>query len=191
MWRQGVEYYTVKDLMVPLSEYATVRTGATLFEAVLALEKAQEDFDHTKYRHRGILVLDHGNQVIGKLNHMDVIRAIEPHEEESEDIRHLDQFGFSKKFVWELRKQRRMQSAPLKQLCRNAARLKVEDFMQAPAEGEYVDQGTSLEIAIHQLVLGNHLSLLVTREKSIVGVLRLTDVFAALFHAMKECDTTP
>ena len=32
--------YLVKDLMVPLSEYATVPTGSTLFEAVLALEKA-------------------------------------------------------------------------------------------------------------------------------------------------------
>ena len=44
----------VKDLMVPLSEYATVPMGSTLFEAVLALEKSQEEFDHTKYRHRGV-----------------------------------------------------------------------------------------------------------------------------------------
>ena len=50
--------YLVKDLMVPLSEYATVPMGSTLFEAVLALEKAQEEFDHTKYKHRGVLILD-------------------------------------------------------------------------------------------------------------------------------------
>ena len=48
----------IEDLMVPLSEYATVIVGATLFEAILALEKAQGDFDQTKYRHRAILVLD-------------------------------------------------------------------------------------------------------------------------------------
>ena len=63
--------YLVKDLMVPLSEYATVPEGSTLFEAVLALEKAQEEFDHTKYKHRAVLILDSENRVIGKLSHMD------------------------------------------------------------------------------------------------------------------------
>ena len=44
--------YIVKDLMVPISEYATVPVGATLFEAVLALEEAQLNFDRSKYQHR-------------------------------------------------------------------------------------------------------------------------------------------
>jgi hypothetical protein len=35
--------------------------------------------------------------------------------------------------------------------------------------------------------MGQHQSLLVTRDKEIVGILRLTDVFAAVFHRMKEC----
>ena len=35
--------YTVKELMVPLSEYATVSEDATLYEAVLSLEEAQEN----------------------------------------------------------------------------------------------------------------------------------------------------
>jgi CBS-domain-containing membrane protein len=39
-----------------------------------------------------------------------------------------------------------------------------------------------------QLVTGHHISLLVTREKNIVGILRMTDVFAAVFHTMKECE---
>ncbi len=61
--------------------------------------------------------------------------------------------------------------------------------MQAPSEGEFIDQEASLEIAVLQLVTGHHLSLLVTRGKKIAGVLRLTDVFAAIFHTMKECET--
>jgi hypothetical protein len=36
--------FRVKDLMVPLSEYATVDEDATLYEAVVALEKAQEEY---------------------------------------------------------------------------------------------------------------------------------------------------
>ena len=44
-------------------------------------------------------------------------------------------------------------------------------------------------MAVMQLVMGRHISLLVTREKEILGILRLTDAFAAIFHTMKECET--
>jgi len=37
------------------------------------------------------------------------------------------------------------------------------------------------------LILGRHQSLLVTRGDIITGILRLTDVFACVFHAMKAC----
>ena len=180
--------YLVKELMVPLSEYATVPEGSTLFDAVLALEKAQEEFDHTKYKHRGVLILDKNKRVIGKLGQLDVLRALEPKDEDPAEISELGQFGFSSKFVRNLRKRRRLQATPLKDLCGKATKLKVEDFMQAPSEGEFIEQDASLEIAVLQLVMGRHLSLLVTKDKKIVGVLRLTDTFAAIFHTMKECE---
>lgn len=187
-WRFSVSDYYVKELMVPLSEYATVAEGSTLFDAVLALEKAQEEFDHTKYKHRGVLILDKHKQVIGKLGQVDVLRALEPKNKDMKGIEALGQFGFSSKFVQNVRKQERLQASPLKELCGNALKLKVEEFMQAPSEGEYIDQDAPLDIAILQLVMGNHLSLLVTKGKKIVGVLRMTDAFAAVFHTMKECE---
>jgi CBS-domain-containing membrane protein len=180
--------YLVKELMVPLSEYATVPEGSTLFDAVLALEKAQEEFDHTKYKHRGVLILDQEKRVIGKLGQLDVLRALEPKDEDPEEINELSQFGFSSKFIQNLRKHRRLRATPLKDLCGKASKLKVEDFMLAPSEGEFIEQEASLEIAVSQLVMGPHLSLLVTKDKKIVGVLRLTDTFAAVFHTMKECE---
>jgi len=182
-----VRTYTVKELMVPISEYATVREGSTLFEAILALEKAQDEFDHKKYHHRAILILDKNGRVIGKLSQLGVLRALEPKDEDVEGIDVLSQFGFSQKLVQGLRKERRLQGVPLKDLYVRTARLKVEDFMQAPTEGEYVEQDASLDIAVHQLVLGNHLSLLVTKAREIVGILRLTDVFGAVLRDMKEC----
>jgi len=186
-----VSEFRVKELMVPLSEYATVPKGSTLFEAVLALEKAQEEFDHTKYKHRGVLILDKKKRVIGKLSQLDVLRALEPKDGVPGEFRDLTQFGFSSNFVHNLRKQRRMKAAPLKDLCSKAFRLKVENFMQTPAEGEFIEQDASLEIAVMQLVTGHHISLLVTREKEIIGILRMTDAFAAVFHTMKECERDP
>ncbi len=178
----------VKELMVPISEYATVPVGATLFEAVLALEKAQEEYDHTKYRHRGVMILDAQGQVVGKLSQLDVLRALEPKEEGGDELKDLDRFGFSPTFIRSLHRQRRLEGATLKDLCRKASELRVEDFMQTPGDGDIVDHDVSIEVAIQQLVMGDHLGLLVIREGRVIGILRLTDVFAAVFHLMKECD---
>jgi len=183
-----VSDFLVKELMVPLSEYATVPKGSTLFDAVLALEKAQEEFDRTKYKHRGILILDKKKRVIGKLSQLDVLRALEPKDEGRGQINEISQFGFSSNFIHKLRAQWVMNAQPFKDLCNKASRLKVEDFMQTPSEGEIIEQDASLEMAVMQLVMGHHISLLVTRDREIIGILRLTDAFAAVFHTMKECE---
>lgn len=180
----------VRDLMVPLSEYATVPEGSTLFEAVMALEKAQEEFDykHTQYLHRAILILDKNQRVIGKLSQIDVLRALEQKNEKLEQIDDIRQFGFSDHFVASLKEEHQLKGVPLKDFCSLAVGLKVENFMQAASEGEYIDENSSLDAAIYRIVRGGHLGLLVTREDKIVGILRMSDVFAAVFHAMKECE---
>ncbi|MBW1646702.1 MAG: CBS domain-containing protein [Deltaproteobacteria bacterium] len=188
--RCGVTDFKIREIMVPLSEYATVREGATLLEAVLALEKAQEEFEHYQYRHRAILVLNRAGRVVGKLSQLDVLRALEPEDASNAELKQLMRFGFSPEFIRGFRKRKRLDGVPLQNLCTKAAGLKVEAFMQTPSEGEYVEVDASLDMAIHQLVVGNHLSLLVTEGEAIVGILRLTDVFAAVFHLMKECQLT-
>lgn len=182
-----MENYLVKDLMVPLSEYATVHVGSTLFEAVQALEKAQEEFDHTRYKHRGILIMDKNNRVIGKLSHLHALRALEPALDQTGDFKALEQFAFSRQYIRNLRKMRRRPAAPLEDLCKKAAELKVEDFMHTTAEDESIDHAATMDLAVHQLVQENLLSLLVTKEDKTIGILRLADVFAVVYHTMKEC----
>jgi len=178
---------TIKDLMVPLCEYATVPEDATLLDAVMTLEKAQAAFDQTKYRHRAILVLDKDNQVIGKISQLDALKALEPKYQEIQDpvtsgaYRH-----FSKRILKSILEQHRLYDQPLKDLRRKTASLKVSDFMYSPTEGEYLSENATLDEAIHILVMGQHQSLLVTRGRRIVGILRLTDVFAAVFHCLQQ-----
>jgi CBS domain-containing protein len=181
--------FKVSDLMVPLAEYATVSEDANLCEAVMALEKAQQEFDATRYRHRAILVLDKNGKVIGKISQLDVLRALEPKYDEILESRGIHAVGFSKKFLKTMLKDYVLFDNPLKDICRKAVDIPVTRVMYAPTEGEYVEESASLDQAIHQLVIGHHQSLLVTRGSDIVGILRLTDVFAAIFHAMKECVT--
>jgi CBS domain-containing protein len=178
--------YIVKDLFVPISEYATVPKGSTLFEAVLALEKAQEEYDHTKHRHRAVLIMDNDNRVIGKLSQLNVLRAIEFGNKQMKKVEDISQFGFSQKFIQTCRQQYRTDGIPLKELCSKTAKVKVEDFMKTPSEFEYIEEDTPLDIAINQLLRGPYLSLLVTRNEQIVGILKLSDVFAAVFHEMKK-----
>jgi hypothetical protein len=59
--------------------------------------------------------------------------------------------------------------------------------METPAAGEFVAETAGLNEAIHLFVLGHHQSLLVTRGEEILGILRLTDEFTAVFHRMTEC----
>ena len=182
-----MQKYVVKDLMVPLSEYATVSEKATLFDAVSTLEKAQEDFDHTRYRHRAVLVLDDHGRVIGKLSQLDVLKALEPKYDEMLDRRRLRSFGFTKDFMKSMLKEYQLFESPLEDICRKAGEQNVKKFMYSLSEGEYIAADAKLDEAIHQFVLGHHQSLLVTRGEDILGILRLTDVFAAVYHTMKEC----
>lgn len=179
--------YIVKDLMVPLSEYATVHDDATLYEAVLSLEKAQAEFDHSRYRHRAILVLNNKNKVIGKISQLDILKALEPKYSEMLNGHGLQHFGFSNKFMKSMLKDYQLFESPLEDICKKAARQDVKNFMVTPSEGEYVNAKATLDVAIHQLIIGSHQSLLVTEGADIIGVIRLTDVFAAIYQTMREC----
>jgi len=181
--------YPVKDLMVPLSEYATVTEDATLYDAILSLEEAQEKFEdkHTRYRHRAILVLGKDGNVVGKLSQLDVLKALEPKYKDMVQGAGSHRYGFTNQFMQSMLEDYHLFADPLSDICCTAGEQNVKKFMSTPTEGEFVSEDASLDIAVHQLVLGHHQSLLVTRGDRIVGILRLTDVFASIFHTMKGC----
>jgi CBS domain-containing protein len=180
---------TVKEFMVPIEEYATVGEDATLIDAVMALEKAQMEFDQARYRHRAILVLDKSNHVIGKISQHDVIKALEPHYQKfsQRDQGALNRFGLSDFFLKAAMNEYSFWDKPLQNLCEKAIGQKVRDFMYMPAKGEFVEENATMDEAIHRLVIGKHHSLLATRGKEIVGVLRLVDVFEMVFNELKRC----
>jgi CBS domain-containing protein len=174
--------------MVPLAEYATVAEEATLYDAVLALEKAQEAFDPKKQRHRAVLVFDKKNRIVGKLGQLDILRALEPRYAEMGDLDTLSKTGFSPEFLKSMIEKFALWDKPLSDICSKAAGMRVKNIMYTPTKGEYVEEDASLGEAIHQLVMGHHQSLVVTRGEEIVGILRLVDVFGRICEAMKTCE---
>jgi CBS domain-containing protein len=179
---------TVKDLMLPLAEYAIVPVEATLGDAILALEKAQKEFDPTRHRHRAILVLDTDKKVVGKISMLDVLKGLEPKYGKIELVGMLSRSGFNPDFLQSMVDQYALWAEPFKDICGKAAKLKVRHFMYTPSEGEYVDEAATLSQAVHQLVMGHHHSLLVTRGDDIVGILRLSDVFKEICEEIKACE---
>lgn len=179
---------TVKDIMIPLSEYTTISEEATLYEAILALEKGQEEFDQTHNQHKSILVYNGNQEITGKISQLDVLRGLEHGYKKIGDLRYVSHSGFSAKFIKSFVEQYGFWQRPLGEICRKSVQTKIKDFMYTPTEGEFVEQDASLDEAIHQLIMGHHHSLLVTRDKKIVGVLRLKDMFSEIYQGIKTCE---
>ncbi len=175
----------IKDLMVPLDEYATISEDASLADAIQALENAQQAFDHTKYRHRAVLVLDKTNHPIGKISQIDALKALEP---KYKEIQGKDTKGtfrhFSRMFLHSMLEHHRLFDGSLDDLKKKAAKTPVKEYMHTLSADECLNENATLDEAIHILIMGHQQSLLVTREREIVGILRLTDVFSAIFQSL-------
>lgn len=180
---------SVKDVMIQISEYTTVPENSSLFEAVLELEKSQNEFNTNRYKHRAILVCDSNGKIVGKISQLDVIRSLEPKYNDMISLEGLTRFGLSKKFMKSMLSQYELWEKPLNDICRKASKIKVSEIMYTPSEGEFVEENASLDEALHMLIMGHHQSLLVTRRGEIVGILRLTDIFTIVLEMMKECHT--
>ncbi|MFO7667594.1 MAG: CBS domain-containing protein [Desulfobacterales bacterium] len=177
----------VKEIMVPLSEYATVPEDATLFEAVIALGEARVKHAKSLYSHKTVLVFNSENRIVGKIGQVDILRALEPKYMKIIDSGSLSRFGYTTQFLKSLVDQYQLWDKPLNDICQKAVKLKVNTFMVTPADGEYISENSSLDEAIHMLVMGNHQSLFVKKENEITGILRLTDLFDKVSESIKLC----
>jgi CBS domain-containing protein len=184
-----MESIKVKDLMVPLSEYSTVSEEASLYEAVMILEKAHRKFDRKRYKYRVILVHDKNNRIVGLLSDLEVLSGLEPAYREIGDVRSIALSGFSAEFLKTMAANYRLWQQPLGDICGKALQIKVKNIDYTVVEGNYITANATLNEAIHQLIVGYHQNLLVVigEEKNIVGVLRLYDVFKQVYKTIKTC----
>jgi predicted transcriptional regulator len=173
--------------MVPLKEYATVNDDASLYEALIIMDNNQNKLDYKTSQHQSVLVMDKKNKVIGKLTYLDVLKALEPKYKEmlKGDVWHF--YGFTKKFMQSILRDHYLFQSPIKDICQKAGEQNVKKFMYTPSEGEYIQASATMDQAINQFILGQYQSLMVAEKLDVIGVLRLADVYAAIFNIMKEC----
>lgn len=182
-----METILVKELMVPIEEYATVPQTANLFDAVTALEESHTAIDPTRHKHRAVLVLDEQKQVLGKLSMIAILKALEPKYGELEAKGTLSRSGHSPELIDSMFQDHFLWNETLDLICSRAPNIKVRDLIGLPEEAGYIEATDDLTKAIHMLVVSEYASLLVRRDDCVVGILRLSDVFSKISTKIKSC----
>ncbi len=177
----------VKDLTLPLSEYATISGERTIQDALQVLNKAQLGLTYDRHHHRAVLVLDESDDVVGKLSHWAILRKLEPKYLNTEDLSALSRANFTADYMSELEEGLTGFLGSLSALCKRASGIKAKDAM-VPL-GESIDENESLVAAIHHLVEFHAQSIMVTRKGKMVGILRLSDVFQEVADMIRGDET--
>ncbi len=177
----------VADIMIPLTEYATVTEEATLHEAVQALDRAQNRYRRNRYGHQDVLVADRLGFIVGRLSQMDLILALERgyRQRGLTDPARRHDFGLS--YIPTEIDRLKLWQRPLTELCRLGLEVNVQEIMQTPERGAYIRFDASLDEAVHRMAVGRYRSLLVTQWGKITGILRLCDVFDRIHQTLKKC----
>ena len=180
----------VKEIMIPLSEYATVSEEDSIVHAIKALKNAQKDTKQ-QYKHRAVLVYDKNKQISGKMSMFDILKALEPKYRQFEHTDNtgrmgLSRFGLSHEFLNSLIENFTLWDETLEELVKKASNLQVKEVMYKPTEGEYIDEEVPVAEAVHQFILGCHQSLLVRKNNKVVGIIRLIDVFNLVSEILVE-----
>jgi CBS domain-containing protein len=176
---------TVRDLVVPLEEYAIVDPDASLLDAVVALEKAQSALPQGRQPHRAVLVVDPGGKVVGKLGHLAFLKALEPRYDAVGDLAALSRVGLSTDFISSMMSHMELWKDSLDDICQRARHTRMKDVMRPVTES--IAEDAPLSEALHNIIVRQSLSLLVTRDSEVVGILRLSDLFAAVTEQIRRC----
>jgi CBS domain-containing protein len=174
----------VKDLMLSLNEYAVVSEDTTFREALLMLDRAQRELPPGRQPHRAVLVVNREGKIVGKAGQLAFLKALEPKYGALGDLGTLARAGVSHEFVTSIMENLRFWQDRISTNCQRASTTKIKDFM-VPAT-ECIDEDAPLTEAIHRIVVGQTLSLLVTRNAEIVGILRLSDLFGEIASYVRE-----
>lgn len=181
-----MEKMKVRDLMISAADFPKISDSASLFEALSALEKAQDAFLAREARQRIMLVEDGKNRIIGKISPIDLFKGLEKKYNQVNVEKTLDKFGL--KYIWStMRKDYNLWESPFKDLCQKAGDVHVKDFANIPNEGQTVNADDTLSKCFHLFVVNRHDTLFVMEKNEFIGMLRFSDVYREVSQVMKEC----
>lgn len=165
----------IKDIMIPIENYASVHQDSSMYDALIAIRKSQEKLSPGMQPIRAVLVVDDSNNIVGKMGHAAFLRALEPKYNKIIDFEKLTRAGVSAAFISSMTDNLRLWQDDFVTICRQASTIKVKNVMSPVSES--IDENASITEAIHQIIVLQLLSLLVKSGSNIVGIVRLSDLF--------------
>ena len=178
-----MNYKKVKELMLPIDDYATVDEDSSLQDAVITLDEAQARVPQGLQPYREVLVVNKQGKIIGKLGHLSFLRALEPKYDLVGDLPTISRAGLSSSFITSMIENLRLWQTDLLDVCRQAKNVRVKDVMHPVTEN--IDEDATISEAIHKMIMWQTLSILVTREDELVGILRLSDLYNEIANIIK------
>ena len=176
----------IDELMVPLKEYASVSIEASVLDAVEALETIRKQAARRRFKHRAVLVINNEGRIVGKVRPIEIIENLEPNYASMAAVSEPARSSLTRDQLSDLMEKHGLWKKPLDETCRQAAQTPIKDIMHVFVENESVPVDAPLEEALHQMITGRRMSLLVEKEGRVVGVLRLTDIYSEVSLLMKE-----
>lgn len=172
----------VKEVMIPISEYVTVKEDATMLDVFLALNDRK---DAGEKFHRDVLVEGEDGEIVGKVTMMDIFMALEPNYKRMFENKSSD--TLTGELVAKLYKEYGFWAEPLQSLCEKGVQYTVADIMHEPEEAEYVQADDPVGQAVHRYVIGVHQPLLVKNGEGLVGVVRFEELYEEVKTRMLSC----
>lgn len=176
----------VRDLMVTKDRFPKITHDTTFFDALVALEKAQEKYLAGQSEQRILLVEDEHGKIVSKISPIDLMRGLEKQYEQINLGEIIRRSGLT--YIWTaMQKDYRLWEDPFNDLCRKAIEVKIRNFIKAPGEGQIVGAEDTLAKCFHLFVMNRHDSLFVVQDDEIIGLLRFSDVYKKVSTMMKAC----
>lgn len=173
----------IKDVMIPISNYMTIKEEDTLFDVFHMLEKNKEE--STKHAHRDAIVINDKGEFKGKVTMIDLFRALEPNYKNL--TKDYKKSVLKKEYVMKAVKDFNLWLEPIQTLCQRGNKITVAEIMHVPEDHEYVQEEDSIEKALHEYVMGVHQPLIVKKGDKVTGLLRFGDLFEIIRKEMLAC----
>lgn len=181
-----MENLKVMDLMVPVEKFPRISEKSSLYEALSALESAQEAFLAGKAEQRILLVENAKGEIVGKISPIDLVRGLENNYTRVNFEQTMTNMGF-KYIADSMLKEYNLWESPFKDLCRKAGSVHIKDFVNIPSDAQMVKAEDGLAKCFHLFIMNRHDTLFVFKDKKLVGMLRFSDVYRKVSQTMKAC----
>jgi predicted transcriptional regulator len=169
----------VKDVMIPVEHYPSVRDNATLRDGIAIIEEAQLEVHLRKSLPRVLLVFDEINVLVGTVRRRDIMRGLEPKYLLSQPLEY-------RRKLFDIAVDPNLSELSYDRMVRGIreqAKRPVSDVMR-PIEA-ILDAEDHVMKAIQEMVVSDVNLIPVLQDGQLVGVVRSVDVFHYLAQLLE------